>query len=106
MAWAYEFICKEGSTEQLCARLNSLGGWSWDLGDSYWYGDYVRCVPFKGVRIRIVDFPKHVNDGYKYDADVRLSEGCKVSVQEIDQAFRRVLEQIGAHGVQEIETFD
>jgi len=104
--WAYEFICKEGSTEQLCARLNSLGGWNWGVGDSYWYGDYVRCVPFEGVRIRIVDFPERVNDEYKYDADVRLSEGCKVAMQEIDQAFRKALEQIGAHDVKEIEPFD
>jgi hypothetical protein len=58
------------------------------------------------VRIRIVDFPKRVNDEYKYDADVRLSEDCKRSMKEVDQAFRKVLEQIGAHGVREIETFD
>jgi len=104
--WAYEFLCKESSTEQLCARLNSVDGWNWSLGDSHWYGDYVRCVPFEGVRIRIVDFPKRVNAEYKYDADVRLSPGCKTSIQEIDQSFRKLLEQIGAHGVQEIETFD
>jgi hypothetical protein len=104
--WAYEFICKESSTEQLCARLNSLGGWKWGVGDSHWYGDYVRCTPFDGVRIRIVDFPKQVNDEYKYDADVRLNDGCKRSMKEIDQGFRTALERIGAHSVREIETFD
>jgi hypothetical protein len=46
MVWAYEFLCKESSTDSLCARLNSLRGWSWTLGDSHWYGDYVKCVPF------------------------------------------------------------
>jgi hypothetical protein len=106
MVWAYEFLCKESSTDRLCARLNSLRGWNWTLGDSHWYGDYVKCVPVEGVRIRIVDFPKRVNDQYKYDADVRLADGCKKSMKEIDQAFRAVLEQIGAHGVREIETFD
>ena len=104
--WAYEFVCKESSTEQLCARLNSLGIWKWGVGDSHWYGDYVVSKPFNGVRIRIVDFPKLINDEYKYDADVRLSDGCKSSMKEIDQSFRKMLEQIGAHGVQEIETFD
>jgi hypothetical protein len=106
IVWAYEFLCKEGSTERLCARLNALGGWNWAVGDSHWYGDYVRCVPYEGVRIRIVDFPKRINDEYKYDADVRLNDGCSKSMKEIDQAFRHVLEQIGAHGVKEIASFD
>ena len=104
--WAYEFLCKESSTEQLCARLNSLGGWNWGVGDSYWYGDYVVARPFPGVRIRIVDYPKSVNDEYKYDADVRLGVECKIAMAVIDKAFRKALEQIGAHDVKEIETFD
>jgi hypothetical protein len=106
MTGAYEFICKESSTERLQARLNQLGGWSWRLGDSHWYGDYVACVPFPGVRLRIVDFPEQVNDEYKYDADVRCSSDCKTSMTEIDQAFRKVLAQIRAHSIKEIESFD
>jgi len=106
MTGAYSFICKESSTEALRDSLNSLGGWQWWLGDSYWYGDYVACKPFPGVRIRIVDFPGLVNDEYRYESDVRLQEDCKTSMQEIDRSYRNVLAQIGAHDVQEIESFD
>src|SRR5215831_13561394 len=105
MTGAYSFICKEPSTEKLRDRLNSLGGWQWWLGDSYWYGDYVACKPFEGVRIRIVDFPKLVNAEYQYDADVRLRES-RTPMTVIDAEFRKVLAQIGAHDVEEIESFD
>lgn len=106
MAGAYSFICKARSTELLCAHLNALGGWQWSLGDSYWYGDYVACRPFEGVRIRIVDFPKEVDDEYQYDADVRIRGECHTPMTAIDEAFRKVLAQIGAHDVREIEPFD
>jgi len=106
MTGAYSFICKESSTEQLRDRLNSLSGWEWRMGDSYWYGDYVACTPFEGVRIRIVDFPKSVNDEYRYDADVRIRGECHTSMETIDAAFRKVLAQLGAHDVEEIESFD
>jgi hypothetical protein len=106
MTGAYSFICKESSTDALCARLNGLGGWQWWVGDSYWYGDYVACKPFPGVRIRIVDFPKQVNGEYQYDADVRIRGECNTPMTTIDEAFRGVLAQIGAHSVQEIESFD
>lgn len=106
MAGAYSFICKESSTEALCARLNQLGSWQWRLGDSYWYGDYVACNPFEGVRIRIVDFPKQVHEEYQYDADVRIRGECHTPMSVIDEGFRKALAQIGAHNVQEIEPFD
>ena len=106
MTGAYEFICEHRSTDDLCARLNQLGGWQWWLGDSYWYGDYVACKPFPGVRIRIVDFPSQAEGGYKYSADVRLSSDCKTPMTAIDEAFRKVLAELPAHGVQEIEWFD
>ncbi len=106
MTGAYSFICKESSTDALCARLNALGGWEWWLGDSYWYGDYVASKPFEGVRIRIVDYPTRINDEYKYDADVRIRGECHTQMTAIDEAFRKVLAQIGAHDVEEIEPFD
>ena len=86
-------------------RLNALGGWQWRVGDSYWYGDYVACAPFEGVRIRIIDFPNHVSDGYRYDADVRFRDS-KTPLTVVDEAFRIVLAQIGARDVEEIESFD
>jgi hypothetical protein len=106
MTGAYEFVCKEDSTERLCARLNAASGWLWAMGDSYWYGDYIACRPFPGVRIRIVDFPERAGDGYKYNADLRLAPECRMPLAEIDQAFRAALAQIGAYGVNEIEPFD
>jgi len=106
MTGAYEFVCKESSTERLCASLNALRGWQWSLGDSYWYGDYARCQPFAGVRIRIIDFPEQVDHEYKYEADIRLSAECLTPMETIDESFRRVLAQIGAHNIREIEPFD
>lgn len=105
MTGAYSFICKERSTDELCKRLNALGGWKWYLGDSYWYGDYAATKPYEGVRIRIVDFPTRVNDEFQYDADVRLRES-KTPMEVIDAEFRKILAQIGAHNVEEIEPFD
>jgi len=106
MTGAYSFTCLESSTDRLQARLNSLGGWSWRLGDSYWYGDYVACVPFPGVRIRIVDFPTQVEAGFRYDVDVRIRGECNTPMEVIDAEFRKVLAQIGAQDIEEIEPFD
>ena len=106
MTGAYEFICQERSTAELLSRLNGLGGWTWRLGDSHWYGDYVACVPFAGVRLRICDFPVPVENEYRYRADVKRSGGCSTPMDAVDAAFRKVLDEIGAHHVREIEWFD
>lgn len=106
MTGAYEFICQERSTAELLLRLNGLGGWSWRLGDSHWHGDYVACVPFAGVRIRICDFPERVQNEYRYRADVRISGECPRPMAAIDDAFRKVLGDIAARGIREIEWFD
>lgn len=103
-AWAFE--CEYSSTDSLLQRLNSLGGWQWRQGDSHWYGDYLGCVPFEGARIRICDFPEKSEQGYRYESDVRRASGCKTPLREIDEAFRKVLEQIPAVNITEIEGFD
>jgi hypothetical protein len=105
MIGAYAFICDCRSTDELCARLNALSGWKWFLGDSHWYGDYVACRPFPGARIRIVDFPRIAEGGYRYEADVRLRE-CQTPMAAIDEAFRKALATIGARHIEEIEWFD
>ena len=105
MAGAYSFVCKESSTDELCARLNAEGGWQWHVGDSYWYGDYVACGML-GARVRIVDFPVEAEGGYRYDADVRIRDTCTTPMEAIDEAFRTALARIGAHSVKEIEWFD
>lgn len=106
MTGAYQFVCAEASTDALLKRLNSQGGWQWSLGDSHWYGDYVACSPFTGVRVRICDFPERVDGGHRYRADVRISKDCGTTVPVIDEAFRAVLAQAGARSVEEIEWFD
>ena len=105
MTGAYSFICSYSSTDALCARLNQIA-WQWRVGDSYWYGDYLAAVPFPGVRIRIVDFPRHTETGYQYDSDIRIGKECTTPMAEIDAAYRNVLAQIPAHDIKEIEWFD
>ncbi len=106
MTGAYEFVCEKRSTDELFARLQELGPWKWRIGDSYWYGDYLACAPFPGVRIGICDLPAFADDGFRYKADVRQSADCRTPMETIDEAFRRVLAQVPAHGVNEIEWFD
>jgi hypothetical protein len=105
MTGAYSFICSYSSTDALCLRLNQVA-WQWRVGDSYWYGDYVAAMPFPGVRIRIVDFPGCTETGYRYEHDIRIRKECTTPREEIDAAYRKVLAQIPAHDVREIEWFD
>ncbi len=109
MTGAYSFLCAYRDTDALLARLNAMGQWAWRKGDSHWYGDYLACTPFDGVRIRIVDFPERGpnQDEWRYQADIkRWSPDCKTSGSTIDAAFRKVLREISAHDVTEIEWFD
>lgn len=107
MTGAYSFVCQYSSTDALLRRLQQLGGWHWTMGDSYWYGDYLACRPFPGVRIRIVDFPSRSADGWKYDSDIRLSSPeCFTPMNVIDEAYRKLLAQIPACDVREIQPFD
>ena len=93
------------STDALCVRLNQVA-WKWHVGDSHWYGDYVVTRSLPGVRIRIVDFPKHTETGYQYDSDIRIGKECTTPMSEIDAAYRNILAHIPAHDVREIEWFD
>jgi hypothetical protein len=106
MTGAYEFVCAKASTRELHARLQELGPWDWRIGDSHWYGDYLACTPFSGVRLRICDFPTLVENEWKYQADVRRIGVCQTPMAVIDEAFRKLLAQIPAHSVKEIEWFD
>jgi hypothetical protein len=118
MTGAYSFVCRYRNTHALCARLNEIGDWDWDIGDSHWYGDYLRCKPFDGVRIRIVDFPKQkpgmAADEWEYEADIASSPPSPArkwtsraaTASEIDAAFRKVLSEIPARDIKEIEWFD
>ena len=106
MTGAYAFDCAYSSTDSLHWRLNEMGGWNWRQGDSHWYGDYLACSPFEGVRIRICDFPGKSGESYIYESDVRCRPECKTPMPEIDEAYRKMLAQIPAVNVREIEWFD
>jgi hypothetical protein len=106
MTGAYSFICQYNTTGSLLQRLAEIGGWDWEMGDCHWYGDYLACRPFKGVRIRIVDFPDRAEEGYRYESDIRISPECRTPMTEIDEAYRKVLAQIPAQDVKEIDWFD
>jgi hypothetical protein len=106
MTGAYSFICQYSSTSSLQQRLNEMGGWQWVMGDSHWYGDYLACAPLEGVRIRIVDFPGKAETGFRYESDIRIRPECRTPMTEIDAAYRKVLAQIPAAEIKEIEWFD
>ncbi len=106
MTGAYAFDCAYSSTDSLRWRLNEMGGWKWSQGDSHWYGDYLACSPFEGVRIRICDFPGKSGQSYTYESDVKRRPECKTPMTEIDEAYRKTLARIPAVNVREIEWFD
>ena len=106
MTGAYAFYCEFSSTDSLLIRLNEMGIWKWSQGDSHWYGDYLACSPFPVVRIRIVDFPGRRDNKYVYECDVRRAKDCATPMAEIDAAFRKVLGQVPATDIHEIEWFD
>jgi hypothetical protein len=104
-SWAYEFVC-DMTLDELRVRLNSSGGREWAEGDSAWYGDYLGCELFEGVRLRVHDFAERAEGGRKFNADVRLDARCSVTKAEIDAAFREMLAKVEARGVREIEPYD
>ena len=67
---------------------------------------FAAAVPFPGVRIRIVDFPKPADGGWKYESDIRIAKDCNTLMTQIDEAYRQILSQIPAQEIQEIEPFD
>jgi hypothetical protein len=92
--------------DALRLRLNSSGAGEWAEGDSAWYGDYLGCELFEGVRLRIHDFAERAAGGRKFNADVRLDARCRVTKAEIDTAFRAMLAKVPARDIREIEPYD
>lgn len=92
--------------DALRLRLNSSGAGEWAEGDSAWYGDYLGCELFEGVRLRIHDFAERAAGGRKFNVDVRLDARCRVTKAEIDTAFRAMLAKVPARDIREIEPYD
>jgi hypothetical protein len=104
-SWAYEFVCAL-TLDELRSRLNQVGDREWVEGDSAWYGDYLGCAPFAGVRLRIHDFAVRAEGGRRFNADVRIAPECAMTGAEIDAAFRELLARIPADDVRVIEPYD
>ncbi len=51
---SYEFD-SDLSLEQMHAALNAEGSRVWGMGDSYWYGDYLRTGTLGATQIRIIE---------------------------------------------------
>ncbi len=51
---SYEFD-SDMTLEQMFASLNAEGSWQWGMGDSYWYGDYLRSGQPGATQVRIIE---------------------------------------------------
>jgi hypothetical protein len=99
--WGYDFNCSQ-SIEAILAAFNAAGPWQWQLGDSDFYGDYVRCRPNERSRLRVYERsqfwtwqPGNPEGFYaEFESD---PEGRS----EIDQIFRRLLQEIDATNITE-----
>src|SRR4029453_5877244 len=99
--WGYYFDCAH-SIEAILAAFNAAGPWQWQLGDSDMYGFYVRCRPRERVHLRVYQCSKsrtvQPGDSEGFYAEF---ESDPESRSEIDQAFRRLLQEINATNIVE-----
>lgn len=112
LAWAYEFRC-EWSLGEMVEILNASGPWAWSLRDSHWYGDYINCRPFDGVRLRIHKpatsislWPLEWLRGTEYSCQLEVSPESAVPFTAIDSMFLALLRKLPVHNLAEIGTYD
>ena len=113
--WAYDFVC-DLSLEALAAAASRLGPWQWEARESYWYGDYLNSRPARGVRLRIHMYPQSIQDGEGtltglrdkgYMALLQIDpDESSIAREEIDKAFRSLLDKLRATQITEIEPYD
>lgn len=118
--WAYVFTCDK-PIEVILAVCNEAGPWQWVLRESAWYGDYLSTWSFKGLRVRIHEFPSQASEagvfvgpgtveGVRYDqgytALLEIESESSATKAEIDEVFRGLLERINAENIKEIEPYD
>ena len=106
--WAYDFDCDQ-SIEAILAAFNSAGPWQWGLGDSTTYGDYLNCRPKEHVRVRIHEYPQMLFIGKRdkgFSALLEIRPESTATWFEIDGVFRRLLQEIEATNITEIEPYD
>jgi hypothetical protein len=99
--WGYDFDCAQ-SIAAILADFNAAGPWQWQLGDSDIYGFYVRCRPKEHVRVRVYErrqfWTWEPGDGEGFYAELESDPEGRA---EIDQVFRRLLQEINATNIVE-----
>jgi hypothetical protein len=106
--WAYDFTCDQ-PIEAILAAFNSAGPWRWVLGESAVYGDYLNCRPKEHVRVRLHEYPQMLFVGFRdkgFSALLEIHAESMATRFEIDGVFRRLLQEIDATNITEIEPYD
>ena len=106
--WAYDFACDQ-SLETILAALNSAGPWRWVLSESAVYGDYLNCRPEEHVRARLHEYPQMLFVGLRdkgFSALLEIRAESMATRFEIDGVFQRLLQEIDATNITEIEPYD
>src|SRR5437879_2295664 len=86
MARAYEFECDRSLTD-MQTRLNQCGPWTWEIRESFWYGDYLKCRPMEGVRARIHDPAQFLLPYQDREARARLVRYAAMIWASVAQRF-------------------
>lgn len=106
--WAYDFSC-ERSLLEICEIFNAFGPWQWHMRENYMFGSYLNARPEDGLHLRIHEYPQaffrdDLTHGFK--SLIEISSDSLFKRREIDALFHRLLRQILATGVREIEPYD
>ncbi len=113
VGWAYEFACDK-SIAEMSSILNESGPWTWTLGESYWYGDYLKCRPSSDIRIRIHE-PRHFllpwlgsssGVGEHYISQLEVGPEAGVQRSSIDAIFRELLARLPVQNLVEIDAYE
>lgn len=109
-AWAYEFFCDQ-RLDGMQSLFNGWGPWEWGLGDSHWYGDYLSCVPFSDVKIRIHDWGGKPGTARRYTSLMQIIQHPRITCSgisraAIDAVFFDLLGRLPAQNLVEIEWYD
>jgi hypothetical protein len=110
--WAYDFAC-DRSMERMLAIFNGAGPWRWEQRESAWYGHYLNTSPAAGVRVRVHEYPQAGESGVfmglrdkGFSALLQIEVECPATQAKIDEAFRRLLSNVNATEISEIEPYD
>src|SRR5262245_58556195 len=114
--WAYDFDCGQ-SIERILDAFNAAGPWQWQMRESVIFGNYLSCRPNDRVWARVHEYsqmgggpvPLLATEHFIASAG-RRGKGFAAALQinddnwadlssEIDQVFRRLLQEINARKV-------